>query len=103
MEMVQRCWAYSNYPVINIWKVRYIIATISVLRSHNVSGIPTTEKSSDIRFGTNEDYIEYKRRTPVLIPFFPGIVSGIAKVLLCCEFGIYNYKEENKVIMNEVK
>jgi len=57
------------------------------------SGVPTTERSSDKRFGHNPDYIDYKRTTPILIPFFPGIFMKGAKILFCCEFPQYNYLE----------
>lgn len=34
-----------------------------------VSGIPILERKADLRFGNNEEYKEYKKNTPVLIPF----------------------------------
>jgi len=34
-----------------------------------LSGIPPTEKRADSKFGGKPDYEEYKRNTPVLIPF----------------------------------
>lgn len=35
----------------------------------NVSGIPLLEKASNKKWGQNEKYVEYKLKTPVLIPF----------------------------------
>lgn len=34
-----------------------------------VSGIPLLEEKADKKFGDNDLYIDYKRRTPVLVPF----------------------------------
>lgn len=34
-----------------------------------VSGIPILEKSADKRWGSNPDYLNYKKNTPVLVPF----------------------------------
>ena len=36
-----------------------------------ISGIPMLEKSSDSKWGTNEDYIKYKKNTPILLPKKP--------------------------------
>jgi steroid 5-alpha reductase family enzyme len=36
-----------------------------------VSGIPLLEKSADMRFGNDPDYLAYKRRTSVLVPLPP--------------------------------
>jgi steroid 5-alpha reductase family enzyme len=55
------------------------------------SGVPTTEKSADKRFGTSIEYQEYKRRTPVCVPFIPGVFGGVAKVIFCCEWPLYQY------------
>jgi len=41
--------------------------TISLLLIY-VSGIPILEKKSDEKWGKSKDYIEYKKRTPVLLP-----------------------------------
>ena len=35
-----------------------------------VSGIPLLEKAADKKWGTDPDYIEYKKKTSVLVPFF---------------------------------
>jgi len=54
------------------------------------SGVPTTEKSTDKRFWKLEEYQQWKKRTPVLIPFFPGVFGGVPKVIFCCEWGFYS-------------
>jgi len=56
------------------------------------SGVPTTEKSTDNKFWNIPEYQEYKRRTPVLIPFIPGVCSGPAKAVCCCEWALYNFR-----------
>lgn len=60
------------------------------------SGIPTTEKSTDQRYWNNEEYQKYKKRTPVLVPFVPGLITGVAKIFLCCEWTCYNFPPEKK-------
>jgi steroid 5-alpha reductase family enzyme len=37
-----------------------------------ISGIPMLEKSSDNKWGLNEDYIKYKNTTPILFPKKPN-------------------------------
>jgi hypothetical protein len=65
------------------------------------SGIPTTEKSTDVRFWNNEEYQQYRKNTPVLVPFIPGLFGGIAKVIFCCEWPLYRYPPENQKLKEE--
>jgi len=70
------------------------------------SGIPTTEKSTDKRYWSRPEYQEYKQRTPVLIPFVPGVFGGVAKTLFCCEWPLFNYPpkpedEKQKIVVDE--
>lgn len=60
-----------------------------------LSGIPTTEKSTDKRFWNHENYQHYKKKTPVLFPF-PSIscCPSALKKVLCCEWSIYSYPPE---------
>ena len=37
-----------------------------------ISGIPMLEKSSDGKWGSDEDYIKYKKITPILLPKKPN-------------------------------
>jgi hypothetical protein len=70
------------------------------------SGIPTTEKSTDKRYFilANESsdlstsrfwnvpgYEDWKEKTPVLVPFIPGVFKGMSKKIFCCEFSLYSY------------
>eukprot|EP01119_Soliformovum_irregulare_P019694 TRINITY_DN6296_c0_g1_i3.p1 TRINITY_DN6296_c0_g1~~TRINITY_DN6296_c0_g1_i3.p1 ORF type:complete len:295 (+),score=45.10 TRINITY_DN6296_c0_g1_i3:72-956(+) len=106
-------WRYSRHPnyfgeiccwwgifatsasVLHTWQFFSVIgpAFITLLIMFG-SGIPTTEKSTDRKYGKIPEYREWKRRTPVLIPFIPNLFGGVAKTLFCCEFGIYNYAPE---------
>jgi len=104
-------WKYSRHPnyfgeiilwwgifascasILSNWEWFVIIGTIFLtVTLVFATGIPTTEKSTDQRFWKNEDYQEWKNKTPVLVPFIPGIFRGFAKVLFCCEWAkLYNY------------
>jgi len=59
-----------------------------------LSGIPTTERSTDERFWSNAEYVKWKKATPVLIPFFPNVFTGIGKAIFCFELPLYTYKYE---------
>ena len=84
-------WRYSRHPnyfgEITVWVGVYLIA-LSGLSGASiiiallgpayiaglllfVSGIPTSEKSADKRWGNDKQYQDYKRRTSVLIPLPP--------------------------------
>lgn len=84
-------WRYSRHPnyfgEICVWVGMYIIAfpvlepggkiiaLISPLAIYItlrfVSGIPPLEKSADKKWGSDDEYRQYKRRTNLLIPFWP--------------------------------
>jgi steroid 5-alpha reductase family enzyme len=56
-------------PVLQGWQWIAIISPIFVtLLLTRVSGIPMLEAHSDEKWGGQEDYEEYKKNTPVLIP-----------------------------------
>jgi len=99
------CWwgcFLSCASVLSSWRwfsiVGPVFITVCLLF---LSGIPTTEKSSDTRCGSIPEYQEYKQRTPILIPFFPGIFSGTWKVIFCCEWGIYSHNPEEGNMVEE--
>jgi steroid 5-alpha reductase family enzyme len=50
-------------------KVSFLVSPLLVtLLLTKLSGIPMLEKASDARYGQSEDYQNYKRNVPVLIP-----------------------------------
>jgi len=56
-------------PVLQGWQWIAMISPIFVtLLLTRVSGIPLLEKKADKKWGGQEDYEEYKKKTPVLIP-----------------------------------
>ena len=56
-------------PVLQGWQWIAIISPIFVtLLLTRVSGIPLLEKKADQKWGGQEEYEEYKEKTPVLIP-----------------------------------
>jgi steroid 5-alpha reductase family enzyme len=56
-------------PVLQGWQWIALISPIFVtLLLTRVSGIPLLEKKADQKWGGQEDYEEYKKNTPVLIP-----------------------------------
>jgi steroid 5-alpha reductase family enzyme len=83
-------WKYSRHPnyfgEILCWVGIYIFTT-SALSGYSllvglisplfiagllifVTGIPPLERYADKTWGKNKDYLEYKRRTSVLVPWF---------------------------------
>ena len=81
-------WGYSRHPnylgEILVWAGVYIFAFSALSGSQRVialasplyisallifvSGIPKLEKSADVKWGNNADYIKYKKRTGLLVP-----------------------------------
>jgi steroid 5-alpha reductase family enzyme len=56
-------------PVLNGWQWAALVSPVFVaFLLIKVSGIPMLEEKADERWGGQERYEEYKRRTPVLIP-----------------------------------
>lgn len=56
-------------PVLQGWQWIALISPVFVtLLLTRVSGIPLLEKKADTKWGGQEDYEEYKKNTPVLIP-----------------------------------
>lgn len=61
--------AVVAFPVFTGWQWVAIISPVFVtLLLTRVSGVPMLEKKADRKWGGQEDYEEYKRTTPVLIP-----------------------------------
>ena len=56
-------------PVLEGWQWVALISPVFVtLLLTRVSGVPLLEKKADTKWGGQEDYESYKKRTPVLIP-----------------------------------
>jgi len=61
-------------PVLHGWQWTTLISPVFVaFLLIKVSGIPILEEKADERWGGNDDYEEYKRRTSVLIPKSPAL------------------------------
>ena len=61
-------------PVLQGWQWATMISPVFVVfLLTRVSGIPLLEEKADRRWGGHDDYEEYKRRTPVLIPKRPAV------------------------------
>jgi steroid 5-alpha reductase family enzyme len=57
-------------PVLRGWQFATLISPVFVyLLISRVSGVPLLEKKADAKWGGQEAYEAYKRRTPVLVPF----------------------------------
>jgi steroid 5-alpha reductase family enzyme len=62
--------AIMAVPVLHGWQWATLISPVFVtFLLIKVSGIPLLEAKADRRWGGDDDYREYKRRTPVLIPW----------------------------------
>lgn len=60
----------SSFEVFTGWQWVGVISPIFItLLLTKVSGIPIQAKSAEKRWGDRQDWQEYKKRTPVLIPF----------------------------------
>ena len=60
-------------PVLQGWQWAAMISPVFVVfLLTRVSGIPLLEEKADRRWGGSDEYEEYKRRTPVLIPRRPA-------------------------------
>jgi steroid 5-alpha reductase family enzyme len=61
-------------PVLQGWQWATLISPVFVtFLLTKVSGIPALEEKADKRWGGQDDYEEFKRRTPVLIPKPPAL------------------------------
>ena len=70
-------------PVLQGWQWVALISPLFVtLLLTKVSGVPLLEKKADAKWGGQEDYEAYKKRTPVLVPAVgltlrdvPGVIT----------------------------
>jgi steroid 5-alpha reductase family enzyme len=61
--------AIIAFPVLQGWQYAALISPVFVtILLTRISGVPLLEKRADEKWGGQEDYEEYKKNTPVLIP-----------------------------------
>ncbi|HEY5387553.1 MAG TPA: DUF1295 domain-containing protein [Thermoleophilia bacterium] len=67
-------------PVLQGWQwVTLISPVFVILLLTRVSGLPLLEKRADAKWGGQDDYEAYKKRTPVLVPRPPAAASGTTR------------------------
>ena len=65
--------AIVSVPVLQGWQNVTLISPVFVwFLLTKVSGVPMLEEAADERWGGQDDYEEYKRSTPVLVPRPPA-------------------------------
>ena len=65
--------AIIAFPVLRGWALLTLISPLWVILQLTViSGIPMLEKKAEQKWGGQEDYEQYKRKTPILIPHPPS-------------------------------
>lgn len=116
-------WAYSRHPnffgEMVVWWGLYVSGVNQLEGAEHaavvgpifitlllmfVSGIPLLERGWDSKYGRNEGYWRYKRRTSVLIPFVPQVYERLpewVKHTVLLDFKFYNPgppKEEDEKV-----
>ena len=63
--------AIISLPFLSGWQFVTLVSPMFVfLLLTRISGLPFLEEKAEKKWGENRDYIEYKKRTPILVPFF---------------------------------
>ena len=63
--------AIISLPFLSGWQFVTLVSPVFVfLLLTRISGLPFLEEKAEKKWGENKDYIEYKKRTPILVPFF---------------------------------
>lgn len=63
--------AIISLPFLSSWQFVTLVSPVFVfLLLTRISGLPFLEEKAEKKWGENKDYIEYKKRTPILVPFF---------------------------------
>ena len=63
--------AIISLPFLSGWQYVILVSPVFVfLLLTRISGLPFLEDKAEKKWGEDKDYIEYKKRTPILVPFF---------------------------------
>ncbi|WP_435188898.1 DUF1295 domain-containing protein [Pseudothioglobus sp. nBUS_23] len=63
--------AIISLPFLSGWQFVTLASPVFVfLLLTRISGLPFLEDKAEKKWGEDKDYIEYKKRTPILVPFF---------------------------------
>ena len=63
--------AIISLPFLSGWQFMTLVSPVFVfLLLTRISGLPFLEDKAEKKWGEDKDYIEYKKRTPILVPFF---------------------------------
>jgi steroid 5-alpha reductase family enzyme len=63
--------AIISLPFLSGWQFVTLVSPVFVfLLLTRISGLPFLEDKAEKKWGEDKDYIEYKKRTPLLVPFF---------------------------------
>ena len=63
--------AIISLPFLSGWQYVTLVSPVFVfLLLTRISGLPFLEDKAEKKWGEDKDYIEYKKRTPILVPFF---------------------------------
>ena len=63
--------AIISLPFLSGWQNVTLVSPVFVfLLLTRISGLPFLEDKAEKKWGEDKDYIEYKKRTPILVPFF---------------------------------
>jgi len=63
--------AIISLPLLSGWQYVALVSPVFVfLLLTKISGLPFLEDKAEKKWGDVKDYIEYKNKTPILVPFF---------------------------------
>ena len=63
--------AIISLPLLSGWQFVTLVSPVFVfLLLTKISGLPFLEDKAEKKWGKDKDYIEYKNKTPILVPFF---------------------------------
>ena len=63
--------AIISFPLLSDWQFVTLVSPVFVcLLLTRISGLPFLEDKAEKKWGNDKDYIAYKNKTPVLVPFF---------------------------------